>query len=40
MDFIYKLVMVDILMSKKIWEEKTLDIVAYIIFSTCGIDIT
>ena len=39
MAFIYILVTVAILMSTKIWEEKTLDVVASSLFSTCDVDI-
>ena len=40
MGFIYTLVTVTILMSKKYGRRKTLDVVAYSLFSTCEFDIT
>ena len=40
MDYIYKLLTVAILMSKNRWEEKTIDIVACSVLSTCGVDRT
>ena len=40
MGFIYTLVTVTILMSKKYRRRKTLDVVAYSLFSTREIDIT
>ena len=39
MGFIYTLVTVTILMSIKYGRRKTLDVVAYSLFSTCGVDI-
>ena len=40
MGFIYTLVAVTILMSKKYGRRETIDVVAYSLFSTCGVDIT
>ena len=40
MGFIYTLVTVTILMSRKYGRRKTIDVVAYSLFSTCEVDIT